>query len=452
MSRLNLVHARDLTLLIGSDGTINGPFSLYLNERFDNPHTREAAASGLRVFHRFLVAHGIDLPCRAIEGEGLRSVERKWLTELAYRPLEEIEQMSDAMIKQSTTMRKAAVARDQIGAVAPNTAAIRLASVAAFLRWFRADVLAEAIRSASDRRALSDCYAATCADLEGRIRGTKQGHHHEVRSLPVERYLQLIRELVLRPESLFRTQGGKQSATLMRDRAMVLLAAEGLRPGSLGNLAIDDFKYEAGAAAGYVDIRDNVTRRQAPVRTSTPKAKGARSTLVPYVSSVTVKLWPFTCLAIKEYMGGERAAVLGRQLKNRSKSFLFIADHGGPITDRTTIATVFGRLEGRLRELGLLNRADGDPYARGTHYDFSAYTLRHSAVTLFYKANAHKPDVKDLMRQRFGWSANSKMPDRYANRAMSEEASVNMSEFHDQLLQALAAKRQQQLSHAKGQA
>lgn len=442
MFRLSPFHARDLTLLIESDGSINGPFSLYLNERFDNPHTREAAAAGLRVFHRFLVAHGIDLPCRALEGESLRSVERKWLTELAYRPLEEVEEMSDAMIKRLTTVRKAAVARDRIGAVSPNTAAIKLASVAAFLRWFFTDVLAEAIRSASDRRALSDSYTATCADLEARIRGTKQGHHHEIRSLPVERYLRLVRELVLHPEKLFVTQGGKQSATLMRDRAMVLLAAEGLRPGSLGNLAIDNFKYEAGSAGGYVEIKDNVPRRQAPVRTNTPKAKGARSTFVPYASNVTVKLWPFTCLAIKQYIDGERVEVLGRHLKNRSKSFLFVADHGGPITDRTTIAVVFCRLESRLRELGLLTRAAGDPYARGAHYDFSAYTLRHSAATFFYKSNAHRPAVMDLMRQRFGWSASSKMPDRYANRAMSEEASVDMSDFHDQLLNALAAKRQ----------
>ena len=150
---------------------------------------------------------------------------------------------------------------------------------------------------------------------------------------------------------------------------MVLLAAEGLRPGSLGNLAIDDFKYEAGSAGGYVEIKDNVPRRQAPVRTNTPKAKGARSTFVPYASNVTVKLWPFTCLAIKQYIDGERVEVLGRHLKNRSKSFLFVADHGGPITDRTTIAVVFCRLESRLRELGLLTR--GQPE-----------TLTHAAPTM----------------------------------------------------------------------
>jgi integrase len=258
----------------------------------------------------------------------------------------------------------------------------------------------------------------------------------------MERYLQLIRELVVSPEIFFRTEGGKQSPTMMRDRAMVLLAAEGLRPGSLGNLTINDFKYKHGAVAGYIDIRDNVAKRQASAGTRTPKAKGTRSTQIGYNSNITVKLWPFTCMAIKQYIDGERAEVLGRQLRNRSKSFLFVGDHGGPIADRTTIAVVFSRLERRLRQSGLLNTADGDPYARGAHYDLTAYTLRHSAVTLFYKVMAHKPGAKDLMRQRFGWTANRKMPDRYANRAMSDAASVNMFEFHEELLQALAAKRQ----------
>lgn len=444
MSRLNLVHARDLTLLIADDGSINGPFSIYLNERFDNPHSREAVAVGLRVLHRFLVAHGIDLPCRALAGEGLRSVERKWLTELAYRPLVELEQMSDVMINRLTTVRKASVARDHVGAVAPNTAATRLAAVANFLAWYCSDVLVESIRSAEERRSLNDSYAATCSDLQGRIRGTKQGHHHEIRSLPIERYVQLIRELVVNPEHLFRTEGGKPSPTMMRDRAMVLLAAEGLRPGSLGNLTIDDFKYKHGAMDGYMDVRDNVAKRQASLRTSTPKAKGTRSALVGYNSNITVKLWPFTCMAIKQYIDGERAKVLARKLKNHSKSFLFVADHGGPIADRTTIAVVFKSLERRLRQQGLLNTADGDPYARGTHYEFTAYTLRHSAATLFYKANAHRRDTEDLMRLRFGWTAQSQMPGRYARRAMSEAASVSMIEFHEELLHALAAKRQQE--------
>jgi integrase len=442
-SSLRLYVAHNRTLLIESDGAINAPFSLYLNERFDNPHTREAVSTGLRLFHRFLIVYHIDLPARALTGECLLPVECIWLAELAYRPLEQIEQMSDAMLKRLTTVRREISAMDLKGAVEPNTAAKRLNTVADFLTWYLDTLLDHAIRSAATREQVRDRYATTCAQLEGRIRGTKQGHHHDIRSLPIERYLQIIRALVLNPEHLFSTEGGKPSATMMRDRAMTLLAAEGLRPGAIGNLTVDDFRYRAGDSKGYVVIKDNVARRGTLVTTGVPKAKGARSTRQNYNSNIAVKLWPWTCLAIHDYVEGERAGVLRRRLASRSKSFLFLAEHGGPIGDRTTIALVFSRLEKRLKTLGLLNTTDGDPYARGAHYEFSAYTLRHSAATLFYATNANKPEVKDLMRQRFGWTAASTSPDRYANRAMSEAANVDMMEFHEDLLQALAARRQQ---------
>ncbi|MBB5404467.1 hypothetical protein [Paraburkholderia youngii] len=441
MYSLTCITAGSRTLLIDLDGAINAPFSIYLNEKFDNPHTREAASTGLRLFHRFLIAHRIDLPSRALNGECLRSVESGWLTQFAYRPVEEAERMSDKMIKRLTVASQKPP-NEMKGAVEPNTAVKRLHTVADFLEWYRKKLLDEAIRSSRTRAELKDRYAAICADLKRRIRGTTQGHHHEIRSLPVKRYLQIIRELVLNPEQMFRTNSLGPRATVMRDRAMALLAAEGIRPGAIGNLTVDDFRYRPGDQNGYVVVKDNVARRGSSLTTAVPTAKGTRSIQQNYNSNVTVRLWPFTCLAIKEYLDGERAELLGRRLANRSKSFLFLADHGGPIGDRTTIAFVFRHLGERLKDLGLLDVAPGDPFVEGTHYEFSAYTLRHSAVSLFYASSAHQSDVKDLMRERFGWTENSTMPDRYAKRAMSEAASLDMQEFHEELLQMLAAKKQ----------
>ena len=427
------------SLLIEAGGLINAPFSIYLNDRFDNPHTREVASAGLRVFHRFLVAHEIDLPERALDGECLRSVECKWLAELVFRPLEELDRMSDPMIKRLTTATKALRAMDLKNAVEPNTAAKRLNTVVDFLQWFRKSLLDPAIRSAGTREQLRDRYTTVRDDLESRIGTTKQGNHHDIRSLPVERYLQVIRELVINPERLYCTDGGRPRSSGMRDRAIALLAAEGLRPGAIGNLTIDDFRYRAGNPKGYVCIKDNVLKRGTQVTTAVPMAKGARN--ADYNSEITVSLWPFTCQAIQDYLEGERTELLSRRLSNRSKSFLFLAEHGGPIGNRTTVSVIFRRLEVKLKALGLLNTVDGDPYAKGKHYEFSAYTLRHSAASFFYATNSQKPAVLDLMRQRFGWTAKSTSPSRYANRAMSDAASVNMAEFHEALLQELNVKR-----------
>lgn len=228
---------------------------------------------------------------------------------------------------------------------------------------------------------------------------------------------------------------------MMRDRAMALLAAEGIRPGALGNFTIDDFRFSGGDLDGYIVVKDNVPKRGLPVSTAIPKAKGTRSIKQNYIKRVTMRLWPFTCVAIKDYIDGERSQLLGRRLENRSKSFLFLADHGGPIENRTTITSLFRSLRTHLRKTGLLRVARGDPFVDKAHYDFDAYALRHSAATFFYANNAHRSEVLDLMRQRFGWAENSVSPRRYANRAMSESASVDMHDFHQNLLEALAAKR-----------
>ncbi|MFM0609784.1 site-specific integrase [Paraburkholderia sediminicola] len=430
--------------MIDDNGTVNAPLSIYLNEKFDNPHTREAASIGLRLFHRFLRAHRVDLATRALDGECLRSVECKWLIEIAYRPIEEAERMSDKMIERLAVASSELPAGDIKGAVEPNTAAKRLEAIANFLQWYHRSLLDEAIRSPATRGELKDRYAITCDFLKTQIGGTKQGHHHNIRSLPTARYFQIIRELIVYPERLFYTTSRGTSVTLMRDRAIALLAAEGIRPGAIGNLTVDDFRFETGESYGYMVIKDNVVKRGSPPTARTPKAKGTRSIKQNYNREITVRLWPFTCRAIKDYLNIERKEILARRLANRSKSFLFLAEHGGPIGDRSTITGLFHRLGKRLLDLGLLDIAGQDPFVRGKHYDFSAYTLRHSAATFFYATNARESDVKDQMRQRFGWTRNSTSHDRYANRSISEAASVDMHEFHEELLRLLSAKRQTQ--------
>lgn len=438
---LSTVGAR--TVLLESDGSINAPFSIFLNDEYDNPHSKEAVASGLRLLHRFLEVFGIDLAARALQGDCLSSVECKHLAQLAYRPLPEVEMMSAKMLKRYVTAGKKTEAPDLKGAVEPNTAAKRLMAIISFLQWYLRDLLNKAIRSTAARATLNESYSDVRQILEKKIGKSKQGNSHDIRSLPTKTYLKVIEEVFVNAETLFCGSPSSSSHNLYRDRAIALLAAEGLRPGAIGNLTIDDFRYQAGNSFGYMEIKDNFKRRGVTMTTAVSVAKGTRSTQQKYNSNITVKLWPWTCLALQEYIEGERVAVLGRRLANRSKSFLFLAEHGGPFNDRTSISQIFIRLRKGLKETGLLATSADDPFAKGLHYGFSAYTLRHSAATFFYAAKREMPNVKDLMRERFGWTSKSTSPELYAKRAMSEGASVDLIDFHEKLVKALAAKRAQ---------
>ena len=87
--------------------------------------------------------------------------------------------------------------------------------------------------------------------------------------------------------------------------------------------------------------------------------------------------------------------------------------------------------------MGLLSKDPTDPYLDGEVYDFHAYLLRHSSASLFYATKIHttKADVvTDLMKMRFGWSADSDMPALYAQRAMSNAASLTVDDYMESLL------------------
>lgn len=116
--------------------------------------------------------------------------------------------------------------------------------------------------------------------LKGQISGTKQNHYLTIQSLPSYRFLQIIRAVVLNMGALFLTEGGKPSATLYRDKAMFLLACEGLRPGAIGNLTRDDFR----PSSGHLFLKNNVKKRAGRPTTGTPVLKGADSNKVAYES------------------------------------------------------------------------------------------------------------------------------------------------------------------------
>lgn len=423
--------------LASDSGILHVPGTLYLNESYANHHTKHVVARALRVWVRLADAFSIDLAARALEGRWLTEAENKALRYLAFRPIEEIESMSDRAVKTIASATKDKEPNEREGAVESNTALKQLVGIADFLLWFHTKVLEPRMPICSTvsetlRRQVGMCST----ELKKGVRGTKALHPHRIRSMPTQRFLQIYSAVFLRAADLLRTQNGTIGGNHLRDRAIVLLASEGMRPGAIGNIALADFKWAGKTELGYVTIKDNTARRTKKLSTSTPVQKGAASSK-NYNSEITITIWPTTAQAIQDYINTERVAVTTRTLRNRSEGFLFLADHGGPIGDRGTITHVFRRMGKGLTTMGLLSKDPADPYLQDEAYDFDAYLLRHSSVSLFYatKIQTKSVDVvKDLMKMRFGWSKTSDMPTLYAQRAISDAASLTVDDYMESLL------------------
>lgn len=434
---MRLALARRNYLLLHDDGTIHYPFSKFLTHEFDNPHTRELVSQSLRILYRFLSAHGIELTVRALERRCLTYDEIQSLTGLCYRPIKEIELLSNSKVVLITNAKANTTPKNMIGAVEANTAAKRLNHIANYLKFYQEVFLSPHIQSSTLRTELDAVYEQMQEKLNGEISGTKQNHHLTIQSLPSHHFLEIIRAVVLEPEKLFQTAGGSPSGTLYRDRAMFLLACEGLRPGALGNIGREDFR----PTSGHLVIKDNRNRRQGRPSTGTPVQKGANSTKINYASETMISLWPFTISAIIDYLTKERDVLLSNHLRNRSLGFLFLNNKSEPIKHRSTITAMFKNVSKRLTQFGLLD-VGNDPYFKDkAQYDFYGYVLRHSAASLFVELNGRDGDALDKMKTRFGWSMKSTQPQRYAARALSEMANMELKDFYRQLLDEAQAKR-----------
>jgi integrase len=328
--------------------------------------------------------------------------------------------------------------RDRRGAVAATTASDRLRHIAEFLDWYLKNILDLRIRSSQLRAELRDRYESTALDLKKKIRGGNATHPTQIRSVPTDVFKRIIREIFVHPERSFCTESGATSATLKRDRSIFLLACEGMRPGAIGNLMLEDFD------AGQVRIQDNAGRRGHRVTEGTPVQKGARSNKQEYNSELSMTLWPWTIEAIHDYINTEREALLDLRLHNVSKGFLFLEIHrGGPIKNRKSISDIFERAEANLLSQGLLARSSADRHIKAKNYDLTAYTLRHSSATLYASEKGGSDQTKSEMKERFGWVPSSTMPDRYARRANMDAADLDLADFWDSIKAERSARKGQ---------
>ena len=449
------VTAKTNFVLLRDDGTVHYWFSKFLTDQFSNPHTRELTAQSLRVFHRFLTAADIELALRVTDGRCLTYDEAKKLIALCWRPLPEIEAMGAHKVRRLTSVVAGKAPRELPNAVEPNTVLKRLHHIAQVLEFYYEVFLDPRIPFGAPREQLLHAYESTCDQLRKAVRGTKQSHHLAIKSLPRDKYLAIIEAVFTRPEDLFKSEKGKLARTALRDRAMTLLACEGLRPGTLGNVSLRDFRPHSG----HLQITDNRAKRTAKVTTNTPVLKLGDSVQVNSGSECLIELWPFTIRAIQEYIDAERDQVLSKRLINQSCGFLFLSETGGPIQHRSSITTTFNKLGRRLAELGLLDVTNDPYFAQKDKYDFYGYVLRHSAASFFLAEKCREiaerkgsampsdfrdvPDrVKDMMKLRFGWTINSNMPELYAARALAEQANVTLQQFNQRLLDAVEARKQ----------
>jgi len=441
---MKIESARSCNILTVENGGIHVPFTLYLNSKYDNAHSTAAVARSLRIFGRFIDAFNIDVASRALEARCLTEGEKRTLCQLAFYHLGKVEAMTDHALRRVGSATKAQDASRITGAVQRNTAEKHLVHIADFLIWYQSKVLEPRMPLTSPvTAALRRAYELCAVELKKGVARMKSNHPHLIRSVPNQRFLEIYRAVFLSPGDVLQTGSGKLGCNHMRDRAMILLAAEGVRPGALGNIALGDFKWLGGKEYGYIRIRDNTSKRTNPMSTSTPTQKGTRSSQ-GYNSEGTISIWPTTASAIRTYIDGERQAITSRTLRNMSQGFLFIAEHGGPIGDRGTITTIFERTGAGLKRLGLLAKDPKDPYLDAEEYVFCAYLLRHSSACLFYATKIRQHDdkvVQDLMRSRYFWSQTSDKPSLYARRAMADAASLTLEDYFESLLTEAAIAR-----------
>lgn len=432
------VNAKNSYLLLHDDGTVHYPFSKYLSNEYDNTNTQELVSQSLRILYRFFEAHEIELAARAVEGRCLTYDECKCLAGLCYRPLDEVESISNKKVILITSAKAGKPPKSLPAALEPNTAQKRLINIAKYLKFYFEVFLLPKILSQTLRKNLLSEYEITRQRLQNEITGTKQNHYLNIKSLPSAKFLKIIRAIFVQPEELFLNESGKPSRTLNRDRAMALLACEGLRPGTLGNIARSDFRSDSR----HLVITDNREKRD-NITSSTPFLKLGASRLVNSASENLIELWPFTVDAIQDYINTERTNILAKHLKNRSRRFLFLNEKGRPIKHRATITAMFHNLGNRLSELGLLD-VGNDPYFQNQKvYDFFASVLRHSSASYFLEVNGTSDEVLDRMRIRFGWTLGSLQPQRYAARSLSDKANIDLMNFYNELVTEVKAKRKE---------
>jgi integrase len=222
---------------------------------------------------------------------------------------------------------------------------------------------------------------------------------------------------------------------LLRDRAMFMLSCEGLRPGEICNVRVNDLIKGADGLLLLQVVVNKKHRKQ--VKSSTPVPKGASSNRAPYATVRMIHLWPFTRDALKDYINGPRADATAQAGEDLSSGFVFIKSTGEPIGSRQAVSLRFSQMCDALHKAGYMKIEAGLGRGDRTKGELSSYTMRHSAASYLYESKMadlkNKESVFDLMKARFGWTDKSSMPEHYAKRGIVDIATVQVNEIYSEM-------------------
>lgn len=417
--------------VLNEDGYINYSYSHFLNQK-SNKDTRQVEFKALRILDKYLRAHNIDFAVNALDENILLNANQATeLRNLCWLPIKKIESCSDAVLRRlfkATT--KSIRPEDRPNRVKRNTASQRAETIARFIEHYDIHFIPQLINSQQSRTIIKE-NIRLIRNLIKNIKTEDNNHHGQIKSLPTSKFLEVIRIVLKSPEKIFITSSGLISRTLMRDQCIFLMACEGLRPGAIASITLGQH-YDKDS--GFLDLS------AAPISSVGPKSKGANSSFKIYTQPRLI-VYPFTRKLINKYISTERASILRKLAVNPSGGRLFITERGTPIASSTTLKNVFSQASKSFESMGIL-KIENDPHMRRNKlgkdcYEFYAYVLRHSAATFFLAINGLDETNLQAMKPRFGWSRNSKQPERYAKREFIDLSNATLHD-HMQNLEELA--------------
>lgn len=434
---MRLVRSLSKVLMIEEDGRINAPFSFFLNTH-KNPNTQESLAGSLKLFHRFLLHFKISLADRALEGRCLEEREILGLINLSYRPLTDLAE--PRRITKLVDVRNAVLDEDRVNALEGGTAEGRLKDIAAFLKEYQT-LVSTHVRSADTRERLAASYLACCERLRRAVGGAASSSSYDFRSMSSADFIGSMKVVYCTPEVLH--GDSKSDMHSMRDRAMFMLSCEGLRPGEICNARVNDLIKGPDGLLSLKVVVNKKHRKQ--LKSSTPVPKGASSNRAPYATVRMIHLWPFTRDALSDYINGPRSEAIAQAGEDLSSGFIFIKSTGEPIGSRQAVSLRFGQMCDALHQAGHMKIESGPIRSDGNEEKLSSYTMRHSAASYFYESKMAELENKvlaelenertvfDLMKARFGWTDKSAMPQRYAKRAIVDNATVQVNQIYSEM-------------------
>lgn len=434
-------------LVFDQSGQIFLPYSLWLNQlSADQVSTFAKRVDAIKRLVRFFKISGVDLARNIHEHGSLMSFDdARNIRNLCFLRADKLTASEEYIRKAYLKIPIHEIEKRKNLIVTRNSASLSAQYIAQFLDFF----IKEFARSIlPDTGLYSRMKEDTSKILQiiCDIRTTNTNHSSEIRSYPLYRFYEIINAIVNKPNEVFVTKKARISQSFKRDQLLVLLAAEGLRRGEIGNLMLKDFIERDNKM--YVRICNNLDGRER-ISTNTARAKNKASGRG--VVNNVILLQAATQQVFNEYVESDRKRSIRRfgvkvVEATTGDSWLF-ANSRGPnaLQTASAIDDAFRRAAIGLARLGLLDRASDDPYSfESEKYGCTPHWFRHSAACAFVHAYLKEhPSNKDsenlfaLMRLRFGWTRTSEMPIRYAERALQEEANNLVEKVNENILSSV---------------